>query len=188
MFMYIEKNRFRVQWDEELGKLKAILNCQDPYYEDFKRMNNKVLLAAQKEVNEKTDIDFSYVPLKRGTKVYAIRFTVKGMTQTVNQQTGFDLVHSLQEEIEDTEYKGMIELLKDACRNEFSSEETEALLQLIMVLPEKKLPLPDEHLIDLRRYHYLSIQYTKMNQMSSRKKIPNRYRYLYTMIKNDCQS
>ncbi|CAN2042415.1 putative Initiator Rep protein domain protein [Candidatus Magnetomoraceae bacterium gMMP-15] len=60
----------------ELEELKYILNIINKYkaYRDFKK---RVLLSAQKEINKKTDISFTFEEKKQARKVVAIVFKIK---------------------------------------------------------------------------------------------------------------
>lgn len=78
MFIYLEANRFRKSWEEELDELKAILHCEDEEtYKAFKRFNDLILKKIHKEMHEKTECKYSYEPVKKGRSVVAIRFTVE---------------------------------------------------------------------------------------------------------------
>ena len=77
MFTYLEYNRFRKSWEVSLDELKDVLNCTDETYKEFKRFNDLVLKKCQKELTEKTDIKYTYTPVKKGTRVVAIRFELE---------------------------------------------------------------------------------------------------------------
>ncbi|MGO5113368.1 replication initiation protein [Oscillospiraceae bacterium LCP25S3_E10] len=78
MFIYLEANRFRKSWEEELDELKAILHCEnEETYKAFKRFNDLILKKIHKEMHEKTECKYSYEPVKKGRSVVAIRFTVE---------------------------------------------------------------------------------------------------------------
>jgi plasmid replication initiation protein len=64
----------------ELDALRNWLGFIDEYkekYIQYGHFNAKVLKVAEKEINEKTDITFSYKEIKKGKKVVAIEFTIQ---------------------------------------------------------------------------------------------------------------
>lgn len=75
MFSYIEMNRHRGEWEEDLESLKKIFNCHNEVtYQEYKDFNKKILALVYKELLEKTLCHFSYSPIKDGKTVVAIRF------------------------------------------------------------------------------------------------------------------
>ncbi|EDP74803.1 replication initiation protein [Hydrogenivirga sp. 128-5-R1-1] len=60
----------------KIDELKELLGAEDKYrlYGHFK---NKVLLKAQRELEEKTDISFSFREIKQGKKVVAVELIIK---------------------------------------------------------------------------------------------------------------
>lgn len=78
LYLYLEKNRFRNPWEVSLKDLKHELNCEkDEAYKEFKIFNNRILKRCQKELHEKTDIRYTYEPIKKGRSVVAVRFTLE---------------------------------------------------------------------------------------------------------------
>lgn len=78
LYLYLEKNRFRNPWEVSLKDLKHELNCEkDEAYKEFKIFNNRILKRCQTELHEKTDIRYTYEPIKKGRSVVAVRFTLE---------------------------------------------------------------------------------------------------------------
>jgi len=67
------KHKYRII---KLDELKEIFDIEDKYkkYNDFKK---KVLEIAEREINEKTDINISFEEIKTGRKVTSIKFIIK---------------------------------------------------------------------------------------------------------------
>lgn len=81
LFLYLEQNRhMHLSWDVALDDLKALLRCTAETYTQYKRFNDLVLSKSCKELNEKTDCKFSYVPIKKGRTVKAMRFTLEPLS------------------------------------------------------------------------------------------------------------
>lgn len=63
-------------FDYDLNKLRLYLDCTNKY-KDFRDFNKRILLQAEKEINEKTNIRMSYTKKKTGRSVTSIKFTFK---------------------------------------------------------------------------------------------------------------
>ena len=64
-------------WTVELDELKKRLMTENvKSYSNFNLFKTKVLVIAQKEINELTDINLSFEPITQGRKVVQIRFKV----------------------------------------------------------------------------------------------------------------
>lgn len=89
LFMYLESNRFRKTWDVDLTELRQILNCDgEATYLEYKRFNDLVLKKCQKELHEKSECRFSYVPIRVGRKTTAIRFTLETIADILPEDDG----------------------------------------------------------------------------------------------------
>ncbi len=80
LFLYLVDNRWRKSWNVDLSEVKKILNCTAETYTQYYRFNDLILKKCQKEICEKTDLQFTYTSIKRGRKVTAICFTVATMS------------------------------------------------------------------------------------------------------------
>jgi plasmid replication initiation protein len=58
-----------------IDELKKTLNCEN--YERYPDFRRKVLEVAMKEINKYTDLDVKYEPIKKGKKVYQLKFCIK---------------------------------------------------------------------------------------------------------------
>ena len=61
----------------ELDELKKILVIENKSYDIYNNLKQKVILPAQQELKEKTDISFEFEEIKTGRKVTAIRFIIQ---------------------------------------------------------------------------------------------------------------
>lgn len=87
MFIYLEANRFRGTWEVSLDELKVILNCdKEETYKQFKRFNDLILKRVQKELHKKTECYFEYNTIKKGRYVKAISFTLKPISEKIEQE------------------------------------------------------------------------------------------------------
>lgn len=76
LYLYLLENRFRNTWKIDIEELRVeILEASD-YYSIYWRLNDEILKKAHKEINSKTNLMFSYTPLREGTrKTKKIQFT-----------------------------------------------------------------------------------------------------------------
>lgn len=75
LFNYLEMNRFRKQpFEIELSELKKILGCES--CSEFKYFNRDVLKKCYEEITEKTELKYTYEPVKVSRTVQRIRFNV----------------------------------------------------------------------------------------------------------------
>ena len=175
LYMYLLHNAFRKKWVEDPDNLKCMLSANlVSRYEEFKYFNREVLQKAADELNQKEIVHFSYTPVRSWKTVVGVEFTV------------FDLLDKAEpdkkkEELQDigfpsSPFSNLVELLQNACNNEFNIEETTFLVTLINRHPD----IQDKD--DLAKYHYLESMYAKLNTV---KDVGNRYAYLSGMIKNE---
>lgn len=190
LFVYLERNRFRVTWEVALNELKEMLNChEDALYSEYKRFNERILKKCQKELFEKTECRFTYEPVRRGRAVSAIRFTVETLPKISapaidpDQLTIFDINSPV------SLYEGACSPVGEPC--EFTETEMQEIATLICTVPEEKLPknVGDDD-IEFRRYHYLAEKYAALNTAAERKAakgevLAHRHAYLKSIIKRD---
>lgn len=194
LYLYIRHNRYRGEWDIDLKELRDnVLDCRgQKTYQEFKEFKKAVLAPAVKEVNDKTDCHFDYEIIKRGRMVAKIKF--------IYHSAGVDLPElpqqlSLLEDLQLDEVEHpFLQLLSDACNNEFSDAEINELIAIMATMTNFPLP-PTPDLPNFRwspaeearmsRYFYLQQQYARLNVEAERRHIPHRFAYLRQMILND---
>ena len=184
LFTYLESNRFRKIWEVDLEELKQILNCDnDVSYSEFKIFNNRILKRCQKELIDKTELRYTYEPIKKGRRVVKIKFTLENLNGLISKPdiTTYPEQLSLNDTTQDD--NSNFELLRSACDNEFSFKEIQVIFNMIntMILPVNPMG------IWIARYHYLSEKYAMLNLAAERTKINDRFSYFKAIINNDRQ-
>lgn len=196
LFGYLEKNRhLHLSWEVSVDTLREILKADEPLYQEYKYFNAQLLKPVQKELSEKANCHFTYAPVKKGRTVKEVRFTlfsnvnfladeeIPGQVK-MSDVEDFPLIGDAKEL--DEERDDRCSLFADACKNEFSADEMAQILEILVTIPDWKLP-PDNAAggsIDLRRYHYLAERYAAMN----RYKPKNRLKYLLKVLKSDANT
>ena len=76
MFLYLTQNAFRSTWEISIDELRQILSCEDELYKEYKYFNQRILKQCLQEVNDKTDIQYEYTPVRNGRCVDKIKFSI----------------------------------------------------------------------------------------------------------------
>lgn len=136
LFLYLLDNRFRKSWKVNLGELKSLMCCSGETYNQYKYFNDLILKKCYKEINLKTDLKFSYAPIRAGKKVTEIQFTIenyfeelesfKSENTTEENKTDSDQAESNTESDADNTKS----LLSKAFNNEFSEGEMDVLVEI----------------------------------------------------------
>ncbi len=182
LFLYLEKNRHQhLVWEVEVDELRHILKADDEVYEQFKYFNSRLLKRCHKELLEKTDCRFSYEPIKRGRNVVSVKFTLEPLPD----QEDTVAISSEQMSLFENADESHLDLLREAVP-EFSDTELEQIFQILVTVPEIKLPMPETDCgLEIRRYHYLSQKYAAFKRANERKPIKHRFEYFLKMIQSD---
>ncbi|MCB2295788.1 replication initiation protein [Clostridium algoriphilum] len=77
IYEILKSNLFKKCIEIELEELKKMVGANAKYLKVYADFKNKVLLQAQKELNETTDIGFDFEEIKTGRKITSITFHIK---------------------------------------------------------------------------------------------------------------
>lgn len=184
LFLYLEENRSRVIWEEDVSILRKILGCEIEFFDSFPRFNQKILRQCRKELLEKTECSFSYVPVHQDKLIGTVRFKVDPILIVKS-----DYNHHIECQSSSTNF---ITLLENACCDsvtglpEFSRNEMIQIGEILRTLPLHKLPTRTPY-NDYRSalYNYLSDRYAALNHYSSDNTGDSRIDRLINMIKSD---
>jgi hypothetical protein len=184
MFLYLEANRYRKSWDVSIDELKKILCCdEEETYKEFKHFNNLVLKKVQREMDEKTECQYSYEPIKKGRSVVAVRFTVISKFEIFDSAAGEEIDEN-QITVDQWIAEKNQEVWQTALENfNFSAEQLEEIRELLLCIPENKLPddVTKTNDIYFRWTHYLKLKVARMRQRN----VKNNFPYLIKTLKND---
>lgn len=183
LFLYLESNRFRGTWTIPLDDLKKMLCCTADTYSEYKRFNDLVLKKCQKELSQKTDIDFDYVALRRGRKVSGIQFILKTPQNAADSPV--EALFDDREEIDWSITYGSERLatLAEGCNYEFNKAEME---QIARVLVRINIPCDQATKSELYgKQFYLREKYAALNVIMCKKPIKNRFKYFLKMLESD---
>ncbi|MBQ5562149.1 MAG: replication initiation protein [Clostridia bacterium] len=214
LYLYLESRRKGKQsnsWTIPLDELKEMLRCTADTYKQYYRFNELVLKKCYKELLEKTDLRFTYEPVKgKGRKVTAIKFTVERIFEEVisenkpiDSQMTFEDVRLLADHNEQTQQEqdnsgesveikygsSLADLLGGvSCDNEFAPEQIRVLQDLVIQVVDRNSC--DKNSYELQCCDYLTRKIHMMNAYDKEKqrygdRIGNRFKYLCSMIQQD---
>lgn len=186
LFNYLEKNRFRKEWVENLDQLKSILNCEsEETYKQYKHFNDKILKRVHKELKENTECHFEYEPVKHGRNVVSIKFKLETL-----KDIKVDNPDIIPEQAESEAYldvtKNMKERLKLACGNEFLPEELDSIEAVLMAnMDFERHTEPEEIRLKWAAAKYKEFLVAAAIAEKCGKTIKHRYKYFLKMLKDD---
>lgn len=192
MFLYLERNRFRCEWDVDLADLREFLGCAEGVYTEYRYFNQFVLRKSKLELEKKTDCRFSYEPVRQGKCVFRLHFRVDPLPFLNSQESAGPAekpVASSEPPLSSVDPK--LRVLQSACllpngEPEFSVAEMQQLACLLTHVPESKRPSvsPQPNSVFSKR-QYLAERYAAMNRLAEKKNIRHRFHYLLKMIRQD---
>lgn len=184
MFIYLEANRFRKSWEVQLEELKKILACdKEELYKEFKYFNRDILKRVQAEMHEKTECRYTYEPIKKGRSVVAVRLTVETLPKASLEN--IDPNQFTIEDLQNENRELWVSAFEKNGVNEFSKEQIDEIREVLVTIPEYKLPEDEDSDIQFRRYRYMTQKYAVLNRVASETKIKNRFLYFMKMLKSD---
>lgn len=183
LYLYLESNRFRGSWTIPLDDLKKMLCCTADTYSEYKRFSTMVLKKCQKELSQKTDIDFDYVALRRGRKVSGIQFILK--TPQNGTDSPIEPLFNDPEEFDWADFYGSERLatLAEGCNYEFNKAEMEQIARVLV-----RINIPCDRTTKSELYgkqFYLREKYAALNVIMCKKPIKNRFKYFLRMLDSD---
>ena len=199
LYLYLENRRKGKQsksWTVPLDELKEMLRCTADTYNQYKRFNDLILKKCYKELHEKTDLQFTYEPVKvKGRKVIAIHFTVKTLSKrTLSKRVQESLVNQsedgtnqlsftdIQNNIDNTsnieaefvDGTDIISQLHKVCDYAFTRENIQSAYKFAKTfIHDKSMKI------------YFEQTYLKLLEIEKKRKIRDRFSYFYQIICSD---
>lgn len=112
-----------------LDDLKAMLGIGKEQYPRFKDFRKYVIEVCQQALEQYTDIKYTFEPIKRGRKIYALKFTI---TKNKNFKDDLKLKEFIKsEDLEDIQIDAIINSLYQRCKKEYTIEQLEKLYDYV---------------------------------------------------------
>lgn len=81
----LKQYQFKNSVQFEMDEFRDLIGLDDSIYPRYSNMKPKVLLVAQKEINDKTDISFDFEEIKTGRMVTSLKFHIKANKKAVDE-------------------------------------------------------------------------------------------------------
>lgn len=85
MYEILKSNEFRKNVKIELDDLRNILKVNKGSYLVYQNFKNRIIIQAQKELQDKTDISFEFEEIKTGKKVTHLGFSIKSNAKVITK-------------------------------------------------------------------------------------------------------
>lgn len=85
IYEILKSNLFKKTIEIEIEELKNMIGAKEKTYNTYSNLKSKILIKTQKEINLKTDINFTYEEIKTGRKVTSIKFYIKQNKNAENE-------------------------------------------------------------------------------------------------------
>lgn len=213
LFNFLEMNRFRNQpFEIELSELKQILNCDTQTYDEFKYFNRQILRKCYNEIINKTELQYSYEPVRVNRIIQRIRFNVfpsKRIDELIRDYEECDLLESKfpSEEIlsfetdkessadsnsepenisdKETENSDSIDERTRFFSDCFDDTFTAEQVQYLTIAVNEECMAETGYGLKMDKFNYLRRMYKRFCVEEKERDIKNRFKYFLTMIEND---
>ncbi|WP_252237353.1 MULTISPECIES: replication initiation protein [unclassified Clostridium] len=113
IYEILKSNLFKKVIEIEVQELKNMIGAKEKTYNTYSNLKSKILIKSQKELNSKTDINFTFEEIKTGRKVTSIKFTIKKNKDVCNE------ICATKEDSENEKYMNIdnIKLVKSIIHN-----------------------------------------------------------------------
>ena len=155
-----------------LDDLKAMLGIGKEQYPRFKDFRKYVIEVCQQALEQYTDIKYTFETIKRGRKIYALKFTI---TKNKNFKDDLKLKEFIKpEDLEDIQIDAIINSLYQRCKKEYTIEQLEKLYDYVSNCGIN---------ISNGISNYIYSIYAKIK--ISGNKVNNLFKYTFSIIKDD---
>ncbi len=76
LYEILKSNEFKKSIEIEIEELKSMVGANADYFKIYADLKRKVIIQAQKELKDKTDISFDFEEVKTGRKTTSIKFII----------------------------------------------------------------------------------------------------------------
>lgn len=157
-----------------LTELKALLGIKNNQYSEYKIFKRDVILVCQKALEEHTDIEYNFEPVKSGRKIYALKFTI---TKNKNFKDDLKLKEFIKpKDLEDIQIESLIQSLYYRCKEEYTINQLEELYDYISNSGVNIVSGIDNYVYSV----YANIKISK-------NKVNNLFRYTFSIIKTELE-
>lgn len=189
LYPLLKDNLYKREWSVDLKELRELIGATNKNNESFREFN-KVLQKCEEDINNVTDIEFSYEKITKGRLTRGIVFTIKKKTQKKENivempgQESFDDPASWDAYIEsckepENPMMSTYEFWMGACENEFTWQQIRELG--VLAAPHIEFTM-DKDEKDRMIYDYLRKKYISL---ANRKIDKSRYGMMKFIVEKD---
>ncbi|WP_338631937.1 replication initiation protein [Clostridium baratii] len=107
VYELLKSNEYKNQYECSINDLKKKLYIIEKSYDIYQNFKNRVIIKAQKELKEKTDIEFEFEEIKTGRKVTALKFFIKENEKNKSKHS-FKEIENKIDEIKEKKEKNIV--------------------------------------------------------------------------------
>lgn len=85
MYEILKSNEFKKSAEIEVDELRKILKADTGSYLVYQNFKNRIIVQAQRELQDKTDISFDFDEIKTGKKVTSIKFYINSNKNKISE-------------------------------------------------------------------------------------------------------
>lgn len=185
LYYLLKDNQYRGVWVVEVSELRERLGATDKSYEKFKEFNRTVLQKAEKEINQNTDIKFTYEKVMKGRLTRAVKFIIEQPKESdvpPGQMNVFDYPELVPDSEPADPMKETYDFWSGACDDEFNTSQIKELSLLASSHIDFAFSRDER---DRLVYDYLRKKYVSLNA-KPQGEIKSRYGYMKFIVENDC--
>lgn len=183
LYYLLKDNQYKGVWIVELPELRERLGATKKTYESFKDFNKFILKRAEEEINENTDVKFTYEKVMKGRLTRAVKFMIEQSEDSdvlPGQMNVFDYPELIPDSEPADPMKETYDFWSGACNDEFNHDQIRELA--LLAKPHIDFTFDrDEN--DRFIYNYLRLKYASL---ANKKIDKSRYGYMKFIVENDC--
>ncbi len=200
LYPLLKDNLYKREWSIDLKNLRELIGATNKNNESFREFN-KVLQKCEEDINNVTDIEFSYEKITKGRLTRGIVFKIKRKKESAKQLQDDSIDEGVQMDLETDfpeycppeqeltlEQRYIHRVNDEAFNAEFNYETAEYLIEIGKSLAQSRVP--EENLIDAeaaatQKITYYREKYLQMRAGATSKSSRSRSNYLAALIKAD---
>lgn len=129
MYEILKSNEFKKVCSIDVDELRKILKADNGSYLVYQNFKNRIIIQAQKELKDKTDISFEFEEIKTGRKVTTLKFYIRA--NKLNIEPIDEVCATKEDKYTDKEEKrstGLINDIKAIFKEEIGEVEAQKIL------------------------------------------------------------
>lgn len=127
IYELLKSNQYLGTYEISLEDLKEMLGATEKSYSVYQNVKNRIILRAQKELKEKTDISFTFTEIKFKRKVSAIKFYIN-KNKIENESK---IIEPETPKLKTNEINEKLKIVLDICEDKVELSEAVAIIKAV---------------------------------------------------------